>query len=64
MALFQDKKVFKRPRKNENKNYCVVMFLPDGLQKIPKKQKKNKKKYHSGFISSQNPLKEDENERK
>ena len=44
MASFQTKIVWKRPRKRENKNYRVVTFLPDALQKIPKKQQKNKKK--------------------
>ena len=43
MALFQDKIVWKRPRKRENKNYRFVMFLPDTLQKIAKKQEKNPK---------------------
>ena len=43
MAAFQAKIVWKRPRKRENKNHCFVSFLPDALQKIPKKQKKNKK---------------------
>ena len=37
MALFQAKIVWKRPRMIENKNYRVVTFLPDALQKIPKK---------------------------
>ena len=65
MASFQTKIVWKRPRKRENKNYRFVPFLPVALQKIPKKQQKNsKKKYHYGFISSQNRLKEDEKERK
>ena len=32
------------PRKRENKNYRFVPFLPDVLQKIPKKYQKNKKK--------------------
>ena len=44
MALFQAKIVWKRPRKRENKNYRFVMFLPDAVQKIPKKQLKFKKK--------------------
>ena len=44
MASFQAKIVWKRPRKRENKNYRFVPFLPDGLQKIPKKQQKNSKK--------------------
>ena len=63
MASFQIKIVWKRPRKRENKNYRFVPFLPVTLQKIPKKQQK-KKKYHNGFISSQNRLKEDEKEKK
>ena len=41
MASFQAKIVRKRPRKVENKKYRVVTFLPDALQKIPKKQQKN-----------------------
>ena len=43
MASFQAKIVWKRPRKRENKNYRFVSFLRDALQKIPKKQQKNKK---------------------
>ena len=43
MASFQTKIVWKRPRKRENKNYRFVSFLPDALQKIPKKQQKIKK---------------------
>ena len=43
MALFQAKIVWKRTRRIENKNYRVVTFLPDALQKIPKKNKKIKK---------------------
>ena len=67
MASFEAKIVWRRPRESENKNYRFVPFLLDALQKIPKKQQnnsKNKKKYHYGFISSQNRLKEDEKERK
>ena len=41
MASFQAKIVWKRPRKRENKNYRFVPFLPDALQKIPKKIEKN-----------------------
>ena len=41
MASFQAKIFQKRPRKGENKNYRLVPFLPDALQKIPKKQQKN-----------------------
>ena len=64
MASFKDRKVWKRPRKRENKNYCFITFLPNALQKILKKQQKNKKKYHYGLISIQNRLKEVEKERK
>ena len=41
MASFPAKIVWKRPRKRENKNYRFVPFLPDALQKIPKKIEKN-----------------------
>ena len=44
MASFQAKIVWKRLRKRENKNYCFITFLPNALQKILKKQQKNKKK--------------------
>ena len=50
MASFQAKIVWKRPRKRENKNYRVVTFLHDALQKIPKKQQKNKKNYKNNSI--------------
>ena len=50
MASFQAKIVWKSPRKRENKNYHVVTFLPDALQKIPKKQQKNKKNYKKNSI--------------
>ena len=43
MATFQAKIVLKRATKGENKNYRLVLFLPDGLQKIPKKKEKNSK---------------------
>ena len=43
MASIQNKIGFKRQRKRENKNYRSVPFLPDGFQKIPKKQQKNLK---------------------
>ena len=43
MGSFQAKIGWKRLRKRENKNYRSVTFLPDGLQKIPKKQQKNLK---------------------
>ena len=64
MASFKAKIVWKMPRKREIKNYRFVPFLPAALQKIPKKNSKNRKKYHYGFFSSQNRLKEDKKERK
>ena len=54
-------------RKGENKNYRFVPFLSGAEQKMPKKKAKKLKKiqkYHYGFNSSQNQLKEDEKERK
>ena len=45
MASFRAKMGRKRPRKSENKNYCSVSFLPEGLEKIPKKQQKYSKNY-------------------
>ena len=50
MASFHAKIVWKMPRKRENKNYRVITFLPDALQKIPKKQQKNKKNYKKNSI--------------
>ena len=43
MTSFQAKICWKRLRKRENKNYRSVSFLPDGQEKIPKKQKKIQK---------------------
>ena len=43
MASFQAKLGWKMLRKRENKNYISFTFLPDGLEKIPKKSKKIKK---------------------
>ena len=40
-ASFKAKIGWKRLRKIENKNYRSVSFLPDGLEKIPKKLQKN-----------------------
>ena len=62
---FQAIIVWNKTRKRENKNYRFVTFLPDALKKILQKYQKNKKirKYHYGFISSQNRLKVDEKER-
>ena len=53
MASFQAKIVWKRPRKRENKNYRFVMFLPDAVQKIPKKKLKLKKKKNTIMASFQ-----------
>ena len=52
MAIFQDKIVWKRPRKRENKNYRFVMFLPDTLQKIAKKLQKNSKNKKNTIMAS------------
>ena len=41
MASIQAKIGWKMQRKRENKNYRSVPFLPDGLEKIPKKKQKN-----------------------
>ena len=43
MASFKAKIGWIRMRKMENKNYISITFLPDGLEKIPKKSKKIKK---------------------
>ena len=56
MASFQAKTGWDRLKKKENKNYRSDQFLPDSLQRIPKKQQKNKKKHHYGFFSTQNKL--------
>ena len=45
MSSFQAKIGWKWQRKRENKNYRFVPFLPDRLEKIPKKQQKNSKNY-------------------
>ena len=60
---FQGKIDRKRMRNMESKNYRFISFLPDAEKKIPKRIKKLKK-YHCGFISSQNRLEEAEKERK
>ena len=66
MASFHGKIGWKGQRKRENKNYRYVSFLPDGQEKIPKKQQKNSKIEisHSGFIQSQNWSENAEKERK
>ena len=40
MATFQAKIGWKRQRNKENKNYHSVPFLPDEIEKTPKKQQK------------------------
>ena len=52
MASFEAKIGWKRLRKRENKNYRSVMFLPDGLQKISKKQQKNFEKLKNMIMAS------------
>ena len=52
MALFEAKIVWKRPRKSENKNYRFVPFLPNALQKIPKKQQKTSKNKKNTIMAS------------
>ena len=37
MVSFEAKIGWKRKRKRENKSYRSVQFLPNGLEKIPKK---------------------------
>ena len=66
MASFHGKIGWKGQRNGENKNYRYVSFLPDGQEKIPKKQQKNSiiQKYHYGFIPSQNRWENAEKERK
>ena len=66
MASLQAKIGWKRRRKGENKNCLSVPFVLDGKYKIPKKEKKNKKrkKYHCGFVSCQNRLENTEKEKK
>ena len=52
MASIQAKIGWKRQRKSENKNYRFLPFLPDGLEKIPKKKKKNFKKLKNTIMAS------------
>ena len=40
MASFEAKIGWKRQRQRENKNYFSISFLPNELEKIPKKFKK------------------------
>ena len=51
----------KRPRKRENNNYRYVPFLPLNRKSQKNSKKVQKfKKYHYGFITSQNRLEMDE----
>ena len=58
MASFQAKIGWKSSREGENKNYRSVSFQPGAKQKFLKRLKKIQKikKYHYGFILSQNML--------
>ena len=49
MASFQAKKVRKRMKNTENKNYRFISFLPDAQQKIPKNFKKLKNTIMDSF---------------
>ena len=60
MAAFHGKIGWGRLRKGENKNYRSITFLPNRLEKIPKKFKK----HNYGIISSQNRLEKALKERK
>ena len=67
MASFQAKIGLKRLRKRENNNYRFVpfRFYPTRNRKFQEINKKIQKikKYHYGFISSQNRLENAEKER-
>ena len=52
MASSQAKIGKKRQRKRENKNSHFVPFLPDGLEKIPKKKQKNFKELKNTIMAS------------
>ena len=60
MASFQAKIVWKRPRKRENENNSLVLFLPDALQKIKKKQQNNSKNKKNTIMASFHRLKQAE----
>ena len=67
MASFKAKNGLKRLRKGENNNYRFISFrfYPTRNKKFQKINKKIQKirKYHYGFISSQNRLENAEKER-
>ena len=52
MASIKAKIGWKRLRKRENKNYRFVPFLPDGLEKIPKKQQKYFEKLKNAIMAT------------
>ena len=66
MASFQAKVSWKGPRNGENKNFRSISFLPVRNRKFQKNSIKIQKikKYHYGFISSQNRLDKDSKTRK
>ena len=43
ICSFHAKTSWERPKKSENKNYCSYLFLPNPLERIPKKMNKNSK---------------------
>ena len=49
VGSFKAKIGWKRLRERENKNYRSFKFLPDRLQKIPKKQQKKKNSIMASF---------------
>ena len=55
MASFQAKFGRKRQGKGESKNYGFFLFLPNALQKKPKKIAKKFKKFKSTIMASFQP---------
>ena len=55
MASFEAKEGWKKAEKQRNKNYISVTILPDGLEKIPKKQQKNLKNQKNNIMASFKP---------
>ena len=65
MASFQAKIGWKRRRKRENKNCLSVPFRSYSTGNIKfQKERKKIKKYHCGFVSCPNRLKNAEKEKK
>ena len=52
MASIQAKIGWKRQRKKENENYRSVPLLPDGQEKISKKQQKNFEKLKNTIMAT------------